>query len=207
MGYSENVFINCPFDARYQPLFQAIVFAVHDCGFVARCAMETDDGSQIRIDKIFSIIRDCRLGVHDISRTEADAGSGLPRFNMPLELGVFLGAKHFGPGKQREKCCLILDSEPYRYQQYLSDIAGQDIRAHALEPEVAIRRVRDWLGTSASGDELLPGARRMAERHQRFLLDLPALCAPFGLDPAELTFNDYATLVAAWLKANGAVLN
>jgi len=30
--YQRNVFVNCPFDADYQPLFQAIVFTVEDCG-------------------------------------------------------------------------------------------------------------------------------------------------------------------------------
>ena len=94
--YHDNVFINCPFDSAYKPLFDAIVFAVHDCGFVARCALEEGDASQVRIDKIYNIIEDCRYGIHDISRTELDEVSGLPRFNMPLELGIFLGAKRFG---------------------------------------------------------------------------------------------------------------
>ncbi len=30
--YDRRVFINCPFDAQYQPLIEAIVFAVRDCG-------------------------------------------------------------------------------------------------------------------------------------------------------------------------------
>ena len=34
---------------------------VHDCGFVARCALEEGDASQVRIDKIYSIIAECRL--------------------------------------------------------------------------------------------------------------------------------------------------
>ncbi len=65
-----SVFINCPFDAQYRPLFEAIVFAVFACGFRPRCALEIDDASQVRIDKIFKIIAECKYGVHDISRTE-----------------------------------------------------------------------------------------------------------------------------------------
>lgn len=83
--YTQSVFVNCPFDAGYAPFFDAIVFAVHDCGFVARCALEIDDGAQVRIDKIFDIIQECKYGIHDISRTEPDERSGLPRFNMPDE--------------------------------------------------------------------------------------------------------------------------
>ena len=49
------------------------------------------------------MIADCRYGIHDISRTELDRDSGLPRFNMPLELGIFLGAKRFGAEEQKRK--------------------------------------------------------------------------------------------------------
>lgn len=31
--YENSVFINCPFDPEYWPLFEAIVFAAYDCGF------------------------------------------------------------------------------------------------------------------------------------------------------------------------------
>src|SRR4051794_33073795 len=114
--YGRQVFINCPFDAQYKKLFEAITFAVFDCGFLPRCARELDDGSQVRIEKILDLIASCKFGIHDISRTESDPRSQLPRFNMPLELGIFLGAKRYGEGQQREKVGLILDRQPYRYQ-------------------------------------------------------------------------------------------
>lgn len=92
---NKNVFINCPFDDLYENLFDAILFTVYFCGCNPRCALETDDGSQIRVEKIFSIIKDCDLGVHDISRTDLNINH-LPRFNMPFEFGIFMGAKKFG---------------------------------------------------------------------------------------------------------------
>lgn len=46
--YHDSVFINCPFDSDYKPLLDAIVFAVFDCGFIARCALEEEDASLIR---------------------------------------------------------------------------------------------------------------------------------------------------------------
>jgi hypothetical protein len=58
------------------------------CGFRPRCALELDDSAEVRIDKILRKIAECRFGVHDLSRTELDAASALPRFNMPLELGL-----------------------------------------------------------------------------------------------------------------------
>jgi len=39
------------------------------------------------------IIRDSQFGIHDVSRVELDDANRLPRFNMPLELGLFLRAK------------------------------------------------------------------------------------------------------------------
>lgn len=106
--YNSNVFINCPFDTEYKPLLDIIVFTVYDCGFIVRCALEDDDASQVRIDKIYNIIADCRYGIHDISRTNLDEASGLPRFNIPFELGVFLGAKKFGSEEQKRKNVLYL---------------------------------------------------------------------------------------------------
>ena len=104
--YDRRVFINCPFDGQYKPLFEAIVFAVRDCGLRPRCALELDDASEVRIDKIFKIIAECRYGVHDISRTEVASASGLPRFNMPVELGMFLAANRFrGPAAEEGLPC------------------------------------------------------------------------------------------------------
>ncbi len=93
---ADGVFINCPFSADYAEKFNAITFTVIRSGFTPRCAREADDAGEIRFEKICRIIRDCGQGVHDISRTEPDPHSGLPRFNMPLELGLFLGARKFG---------------------------------------------------------------------------------------------------------------
>ena len=132
-----DVFLNCPFDDKYRPIFEAVIFAIYDCGFVARCALEIDDSAEVRIDKIFRLIGACKFGIHDISRIELDRKSGFPRFNMSFELGIFLGAKRFGGRRQKEKSCLILDKEPYRFQSFISDIGGQDIKAHDGEPKTA----------------------------------------------------------------------
>jgi hypothetical protein len=58
--YDKSVFLNCPFDQAYKPLFEAIVFTVFDCGFRPRCALETEGGGQVRIERIFGLIGDSR---------------------------------------------------------------------------------------------------------------------------------------------------
>jgi hypothetical protein len=58
--YDIQVFLNVPFDKRYKKLLDALVFAVSDCGLVARCALEKDDGGQVRVEKLYDIIRESR---------------------------------------------------------------------------------------------------------------------------------------------------
>ncbi len=200
--YDRSVFINCPFDADYQRLFDAIVFAVFDCGFIPRCALEARDGGEARIEKIYAIIPECRYGIHDISRTEINGNPPLPRFNMPLEFGIFLGAKRYGNARQREKVCLVLDRERYRYQKFCSDIAGNDIDTHNNDPQAAVTVVRNWLLRGGEVSErLLPSGSILFKRYESFLNDLPALCAtpPLHLNPQELTFADYTYCCESWL--------
>lgn len=182
---------------------EAIVFAIHDCGFIARSALETEDSGEVRIEKIAKIIKSCKYGIHDISRTELSAATGLPRFNMPLELGLFLGARRFGSKDDKIKSCLILDSDRYRYQRFCSDIAGQDIQSHDASPEAAVRVVRNWLrNNSPSTTIVIPGGSTMVDRFRLFQSELPLLCRELRLDRDELVFNDYTTLIAEWLKEN-----
>jgi hypothetical protein len=195
-----DVFINCPFSADYHRHFQAITFVVQRSGFNPRCARENSDGGEIRIDKIMRIIRECRYGIHDISKTETDPSSGLPRFNMPLELGLFLGARTFGGRDQRNKKLLILDREQHRYQQFISDIGGQDIHAHQGEVPRLIEEVATWLRDEV-GDPRVPGGRAIASEFERFHLALPIISATKRLEADELTFKDLVAIAAEWILA------
>ena len=197
--YAGNVFINCPFDKEYLILRDALLFAIFDCGFIPRCTLEEDDSGNVRFNKIQKIIAECRFGVHDISRTELDDKTQTPRFNMPLELGVFLGAKHFGNRQQKRKVCLVLDREQYRYQAFISDIAGHDIRSHDNDPEEVITQIRNWLNT-ASGRKTIPGGRAIISRWCQFETDLPAMCEKSSIEVDELTYNDRTNFISEWLR-------
>jgi hypothetical protein len=193
-----DVFVNCPFDEDYQSLFHAAVFTIIRSGFRARCALETDNAAENRFEKICQIINECRYGVHDISRTEADGVPPLPRFNMPFELGVFLGAKKYGSGKHRQKSCIILDKERYRFQRYISDIAGQDIHSHNGRPRDLIIELTKWL-RAQTGDRNVPGGVAIAKEFVAFTSALPEIYVGRQLDPTEVTFGDYAEIVARYL--------
>ncbi|HUR81871.1 MAG TPA: hypothetical protein VM733_13985 [Thermoanaerobaculia bacterium] len=180
-----------------------MLFAVYDCGFRARSALEAEDSGEVRVQKIIRIVGESALGIHDISRVQLDRSSNLPRFNMPLELGLFLGAKAYGDADQQTKRCLILDSEPYRYQKYISDIAGQDIRAHGDQPTTAIELVRNWLSASGVAREhVIPSGSVLAKRYRACRRAFPKMCDELQLDPRRLTFTDDIALIVAWLDIN-----
>lgn len=199
--YTSNVFLNFPFDPQYLSIRNALVFSVFDCGFVPRCALEIENSGEVRFDRIQRLIDESKFGIHDISRTELDSTTKLPRFNMPLELGVFIGARRYGRAKHKQKNCLILDIEQYRYQAFISDIAGHDIRAHSNQPEQAINHVRNWLN-SASGRKTIPGGGEILRRFTTFETDLPDMCEAIPIELNELTYNDYSNFVSEWLAAN-----
>jgi len=131
--YRQSVFINCPFDNQYWPLFEALVFTVIACGFEPRCALEELDSGTVRLEKILRMIRSCRLAVHDLSRVELSRRS-LPRFNMPFELGLDIGCRQFGRRRFGSKRMLILDSKRHRYQAFIS-------RAKTFTPTTTFRRI------------------------------------------------------------------
>jgi hypothetical protein len=138
--------------------------------------LEIDDGAAIRIESILRLIGECRLGIHDLSRVELDGNTNLPRFNMPPELGLFLGARRFGGPRQKRKSCVVLERDAHRYDMYCSDISGQEVRAHGGRVDRAIACVRNWLRNQASADKMLPAPRRIEERLTTFLDQCLGLC-------------------------------
>lgn len=182
----EGAFINCAFDGQFKPLFDAMAFTILACGFRVRSALEASDSGELRLEKLFLLIDDCSCSIHDISRVELDDGSGLPRFNMPIELGIALGYKRFA-SRQSDHRLLMLDSTRYRYQQFASDLAGLDIAAHGNSAQGIIGCVRDFLASMRPG---LPTVRTLAEMFGEFESVLPRLAKALRQEPDELTFVD-----------------
>lgn len=197
---NNHVFINCPFDARYSQLFDALIFTIYFCEFKPRCALELEDGTQNRLDKIYNIIRECDLGIHDISRMEHTSNK-LPHFNMPLELGIFMSAKQFGGKKQQSKRCLILDVDEYRYHEAISDIAGQDIQAHNNDPALIIKRIRNWLNP-LNNESHLPGATAIVKKYNEFLSQKPNIFNALHLVEEDVQYADITLIIEEWIKQN-----
>lgn len=194
---NRNVFINCPFDDDYQPLFRAICFTALCCGFHPRSALEVIDSGHSRLEKITRLIAQCDLGIHDISRTELTP-AGLPRFNMPFELGLTLGCKYYGGAPHNRKQLLILDRDPFRYRAFLSDLSGHDPESHHGHESGAITAVRNWLQSAAG--EPMRGPLHIEDDFRLLQHDLPTTCAALGFDDERLPFPDLMLISRAWLR-------
>jgi len=201
--YESSVFINCPFDDEYVDILQAITFTVVYCGFIPRSALEDVDSGQERLAKIVKLIKNCCLSLHDISRVEISKPGDLPRFNMPFECGIFYGASQLGTKDQKKKQFLVLDSEPYRYQKTMSDIAGKDPACHSNKPDEAIACVRRFL--NGKHGKALAGEGHIVAEYGSFRAALPALMADQHFTEAEMRklnyWKDYVAIVTAWVNA------
>ena len=195
--YEKNVFINCPFDDDYNEIFNAILFTVHRCGFILRCSKEYEDSGSIRIKNIVNLIRESKYCIHDLSRVTLSRTNKLPRFNMPLELGICIGAIDFGRADQKQKEYLIIESKQFRFREFISDLSGQDIKAHNDKIEGAIKVVRNYL--SDKSDDSIPSASIVNREYEDFKFNLPDLCAVHKWIVDELKFSEYSSLVTTWL--------
>lgn len=165
MAFETNVFINCPFDKRFRPLLNAILFCVIRAGLEPRLALERADGGENRLEKIIGIMRESKYSIHDLSRCEAIRKGEIARLNMPFELGIDYGLRVSG-GKFLSKRFLVLDEKPHRLKQAISDIAGWDTVAHDGLAVKATKETRAWLEQEAG--ITLPGASLLSDEQLTF---------------------------------------
>lgn len=201
-NYNNQVFINCPFDEEYLDLFRACIFTIIDSGFIPRCSKEINNANNIRIENIVRLIKECRYGIHDLSRVELGQNE-LPRFNMPFELGIFYGAMRFGDDEHQKKCSIIFEKESYRYQEFISDISGIDVTPHANQTEGLINKVRDWLRT-ASRRKTIPSSVDINNRFAQFQSYIRRLCIKQGQDYDSMSYIDLVDNMTDWLKYRDA---
>jgi len=149
--FEKNVFVNCPFDEDFKQLLFGVVFTILYFGYKPRLSLERADSAENRIDKITSLIKESKFGIHDLSRLVSSNKGEVYRMNMPFELGIDYGCKKLKGGKWKGKKILILEKERYRFQKAISDLSGCDIKSHDDEAYKIICSVRDWFITEELG--------------------------------------------------------
>lgn len=149
------VFINCPFDAAYLPLFDAIVLTTVSCGYEPRCALETGDVSVPRMDRIVDALNASYYSIHDLSRCKGEGDDNLARFNMPLEFGIAFDKAYPPTRSPRNHDWLVLLPREHYYRRCISDLGAYDLRMHDNTVESIVPAVMSWLKTR-------PNARSIA---------------------------------------------
>ena len=149
MNYEENVFINCPFDKKYHSLLRPLLFTIVYLGYTPKIALESSDSGELRLFKICRLIQESKFSIHDLSRMKPEKLKELSRQNMPFELGLDIGCKYFSESL-RDKKCLVLEKERFRYMQGLSDLSGCDIKSHNEDPLKLVQQVRNWFVETVS---------------------------------------------------------
>jgi len=195
----KNVFINCPFDNSYFKLLKPLLFSLCYIDLNPQIS-ETSDSGEIRLHKIKGLIEDSQYSIHDLSRMEPMKVSELPRFNMPFECGIDFGMKLSNPEEFANKKFLILEKEQYRYQKVISDISGNDIKAHKNDPEQMIKVVRDWFKPTNPG---IPRHKEIWLAYNEFEYDYEEILKSEGYDPKDinaLTFSDIIENMTAWIE-------
>jgi len=131
------VFLNVPYDEEFHSLYLAYIVGLFQLGLVPHLASEIPGGGR-RLDKIYELINSCRYSIHDLSRVELSSSSSMPRFNMPLELGMTITWQILNPDQHTWFVC---ESEPYRLQRSASDLNGTDPYIHDGTPEGVLREL------------------------------------------------------------------
>jgi hypothetical protein len=125
---NENgVFLNIPYDEEFQPLYLAYIVGLYQLGLEPYIASAIPGGRR-RLSRILDLIQSCRYSIHDLCRVELDsAGSGTPRFNMPLELGMTIT---WADLHEELHTWFVFESKPRRLDFSTSDLGGTDANIH-----------------------------------------------------------------------------
>ncbi|MGB0788276.1 MAG: hypothetical protein ACPG7E_07310 [Marinirhabdus sp.] len=199
MPFEQNIFINCPFDSAYKPILQTLVFGSVYLGYRPLLS-ETVNAANSRISGIQKLIAQAKYSVHDLSRMESSKKNELARFNMPFELGIDIGCRKFGKKNHRTKCFLIFDKERYRYQQAISDISGNDIEVHENEPEIALRKFRNWIRKIE--ERHIDSANKIWRLYNEFMGDFYDVAREDELskdDMDEMPWDEFCYYIGEWV--------
>jgi hypothetical protein len=158
--FESDVFINAPFDRKYEPLFVALVSGLVALRRRPRSVLEVPDAGAGRLARILGLMQRCGASVHDLSRVTVSGAPGkrVPRFNMPFELGLAVALSHL----EGHHSFVVMEEVAYRSQRSLSDLSGIDAYVHRGTPSGVLAALSDWLGSHGHD----PTPRRMMHLYE-----------------------------------------
>ena len=129
---SRAVFINCPFDGTYQPLFRAMCFTIMACGYLPRCALDESDSAAVRFVTESSDL--CLLPARP-TRLDVDATAATFR-------AVFLA---------KRKAAFVLNQCPSTYRSSRASEAAGDLSRLGVLAEPMLSARIDFQDAIAAG--------------------------------------------------------
>jgi hypothetical protein len=157
---TESVFLNIPYDRGFEDLYLAYIVGLTQLGLRVNATVGVP--SQGRLKTIIGLIEESNFSIHDLSRIELS--KGIPRFNMPVELGLALYRSHVTRGRHR---VYVFESKPYRTQRSTSDINGIDPQIHNETAKGVMAGLRNILrqpGDVTSVPEMLASYRAVRKK-------------------------------------------
>lgn len=192
------VFLNIPYDHRFESLCLAYICGLACFGLVPRATIEIPGDR--RLDRIIDLIRQCPFSLHDLSRVQLDRNKPrTPRFNMPFELGLVVSRQKLA---DRSHAWYVFETVRRRVEKSLSDLAGTDVYIHGGTVQGVLRE----LSNAFIRQEQQPTMTQMSSVYRYIRRELRTILATSGavsiFDGAR-PFRDVC--VAAILKARGQV--
>jgi hypothetical protein len=168
-----KVFLNLPYDPKFENLFLSYVCAIHAFGMDPRVTLEIPGGKR-RLDRIFELIQSCDFSVHDMSRVQLDrAKPRTPRFNMAFELGLTVAWERMG---SEQHMWFVMEAVNYRLAKSLSDLNGTDPYIHGGTIDGVFRE----MGNALVRKGRQPGVREMWSIYREVRAQVPAILKRCG---------------------------
>src|SRR5579862_5388320 len=113
----ESVFLNIPYDDRFENLLLAYIAGLSAFGFQPRATLEIPF-SKRPLERIRSLIAGSQYSIHDLSRVQLDRKRPrTPRFNMPFELGLTVALERTAI---RGHAWVVCESQRFRLKKSLT---------------------------------------------------------------------------------------
>jgi hypothetical protein len=172
-----SVFLNIPYDAAFENLLLAYIAGISAFGFTPRATLEIPFGER-RLDRILSLIGQCKYSVHDLSRVQLDRKAPrTPRFNMPFELGLTIALER---ADRSDHSWIVCEAVRRRINKSLSDLDGTDCYIH----DGTIAGVFRELGNAFVGSARQPSVREMSQIYRIVRAQYRGVLEKAGADDA-----------------------
>ncbi len=156
----KSVFLNIPYDTAFEDLYLAYIVGLTQLGLGVNATLAVPN--QDRLETIIRLIEASSFSIHDLSRIEAS--HGVPRFNMPVELGLALYRSRVTKGQH---CVFVFESKRYRAQRSTSDVNGIDPHIHHGTPRglmSCLRNIFRQPGNVTTVPEMLASYRAVKQK-------------------------------------------